>query len=54
MIRDARAEDLSKIRGIEAAAGEAFRLIGMAAIADDPPAALERPVLQAPGLPGGG
>ena len=41
MIRDARAEDLSEIRGMEAAAGEAFRLIGMAAIADDPPAALE-------------
>ena len=41
MIRDARAEDLPKLRGIEAAAGEAFRLIGMAAIADDPPPALD-------------
>ena len=41
MIRDARAADLSEICGIEAAAGELFRLIGMAAIADDPPPALE-------------
>ena len=29
------------MRGIEAAAGEAFRLIGMPAIADDPPPALD-------------
>ena len=29
------------MRGIEAAAGEAFRLVGMAAIADDPPPALD-------------
>ncbi|MDZ4092587.1 MAG: GNAT family N-acetyltransferase [Arthrobacter sp.] len=41
MIRDAQAEDLSKLRGIEAAAGEAFRRVGMAAIADDPPPALD-------------
>jgi GNAT superfamily N-acetyltransferase len=41
MIRDARAEDLSKLRGIEIAAGEAFRLVGMAAIADDPPPDLD-------------
>ena len=39
MIRGARAEDLSRIRGIEVAAGETFRLVGMAAIADDPPPA---------------
>ena len=41
MIRDARPEDLSKMRGIEAAAGEVFRLVGMAAVADDPPPALD-------------
>lgn len=41
MIRDARAEDLSKMRGIEAAAGEVFRHVGMAAVADDPPPALD-------------
>lgn len=41
MIRDARAEDLSTIRSIEVAAGEAFRLIGMAVIADNPPPALD-------------
>ena len=41
MIRDARAEDLSKMRGIEAAAGELFRHVGMAAVADDPPPALD-------------
>ena len=41
MIRDAQAEDLSKMRGIETAAGEAFRRVGMAAIADDPPPALD-------------
>lgn len=29
------------MRGIEAAAGEAFRLVGMAAVADDPPPALD-------------
>ncbi len=41
MIRDARAEDLSTIRSIEVAAGEAFRLVGMAPIADDEPPTLD-------------
>lgn len=41
MIRYARAEDLPQLRGIEAAAGEAFRRVGMAAIAEDPPPALD-------------
>lgn len=41
MIRKAKAEDFPKIRDIEVAAGEAFRTIGMGAIADDAPPSLE-------------
>jgi GNAT superfamily N-acetyltransferase len=36
-MRTARPNDLAQIRAIEVAAGELFRAIGMAAIADDPP-----------------
>jgi GNAT superfamily N-acetyltransferase len=38
VIRDARTSDFDAMIEIELAAGEAFRGIGMAAIADDPPA----------------
>jgi GNAT superfamily N-acetyltransferase len=41
MIREARAKDLPKMRDIEVAAGEAFRTIGMGAIADEAPPSLE-------------
>lgn len=41
MIRKAEAEDLPKIRDIEAAAGEAFRTIGMGDVAEDVPPSLE-------------
>ncbi|MCB5274764.1 dTDP-fucosamine acetyltransferase [Arthrobacter sp. SO5] len=41
MIRTARIDDLPRLRAIEAAAGEAFRALGMAAIADDAPPTLE-------------
>jgi len=41
MIREARAEDLPKMRDIEVAAGEAFRTLSMGAIADDAPPSLE-------------
>jgi GNAT superfamily N-acetyltransferase len=37
MIREAKAEDLPKMRDIEVAAGEAFRPLGMGAIANDAP-----------------
>jgi ribosomal protein S18 acetylase RimI-like enzyme len=37
VIRDARTSDFDAIIAIELAVGEAFREIGMAAIADDPP-----------------
>jgi hypothetical protein len=36
VIRDARTSDFDAIIAIELAVGEAFREIGMAAIADDP------------------
>ena len=41
MIREARASDLPAMRDIEVAAGEAFRLLGMDAVADDPPPELQ-------------
>lgn len=41
MIREAKAADLPKMRDIEIAAGEAFRTLGMGAIADDAPPSLE-------------
>lgn len=41
MIREAKAKDLPKLRDIEIAAGEAFRTLGMGAIADDAPPSLE-------------
>ena len=41
VIREARTEDLSKLQDIEVAAGEAFRLVEMAAIAEDMPPALD-------------
>ena len=41
MLREARAEDLPKMRDIEVAAGEAFRTLGMEAVADDAPSSLE-------------
>lgn len=41
MIREARAEDLPEMRAIEVAAGEAFRTLGMGAVADDAPPSLE-------------
>lgn len=41
MIREAKAKDLPKMRDIEVAAGEAFRTLGMGAIADDAPPSLE-------------
>lgn len=41
MIRKAREDDLPKMREIEVAAGDAFRTIGMGAIADDAPPSLE-------------
>ncbi len=41
MIREARASDLPMMRDIEVAAGEAFRMLGMDAVADDPAPALE-------------
>lgn len=37
MIRSARPDDLNDLRGIERAAGEAFRDVGMDAIAEDEP-----------------
>lgn len=37
LIRGARAGDLERLRDIERAAGEAFRAIGMDAVADDEP-----------------
>jgi ribosomal protein S18 acetylase RimI-like enzyme len=37
VIRPARPEDLPRLAGIERAAGEAFRDLGMAAVADDEP-----------------
>jgi GNAT superfamily N-acetyltransferase len=37
VIREAREDDLRAMQDIEVAAGEAFRTINMAAIADDPP-----------------
>jgi hypothetical protein len=37
VIRPARADDLPRLADIERAAGEAFRGLGMAAIADDAP-----------------
>lgn len=40
-IRSARPEDLPLLQDIERAAGEPFRAIGMAAVADDDPPALE-------------
>jgi GNAT superfamily N-acetyltransferase len=41
VIRTARTDDLGSLRGIERSAGEAFRCIGMAAVADDEPASIE-------------
>ena len=41
MIREARAEDLPRMRDIEVAAGEAFRTLNMGAVADDAPPSLE-------------
>jgi len=41
MIRKATAEDLPTMRDIEVAAGEAFRTLGMGAVADDAPPSLE-------------
>lgn len=40
-MRPARIDDLPRLRDIEVAAGEAFRRIGMAAIADDSPPLLD-------------
>lgn len=37
MIRPAEPEDLQRIQDIEVAAGQLFRAIGMASVADDPP-----------------
>jgi putative acetyltransferase len=41
VVREARPEDLSKLQDIEVAAGEAFRLVDMATIAEDVPPALD-------------
>ncbi|MFF2031057.1 GNAT family N-acetyltransferase [Arthrobacter sp. NPDC058192] len=41
LIRPARNDDLPRLRDIETAAGEAFRQIGMAAVADDAPPSLD-------------
>lgn len=41
-IRDARPDDLRTLQQIEVAAGELFREVGMAEIADDDPPSLER------------
>ncbi|MGH3878290.1 MAG: GNAT family N-acetyltransferase [Actinophytocola sp.] len=41
MIREARPEDLPRLREVERAAGTPFRDIGMAAVADDEPLAVE-------------
>lgn len=41
MLRPARLDDVVRMRAIERAAGEAFRGIGMAAIADDEPLSVE-------------
>lgn len=40
-VRPARGDDAADLRAIERAAGEAFRGIGMAAVADDEPMAVE-------------
>lgn len=37
MIRAAKPDDVARIRDIEVAAGQLFRVIGMDAVADDPP-----------------
>lgn len=42
MIRDVRTTDFEEMIAIERAAGEAFRSIGMARIADDPPPTVEQ------------
>lgn len=41
MIRTARADDLASLQAVEVAAGEAFRSIGMDAIADDEPPSID-------------
>jgi GNAT superfamily N-acetyltransferase len=41
VIRPARADDLAALVGIELAAGEAFRALGMDAVADDDPGSVE-------------
>lgn len=41
MLRPASTEDLPRLRDIERAAGEAFREVGMAAVADDEPPSIE-------------
>jgi hypothetical protein len=41
VIREAKTEDVSKLCDIEVAAGEAFRLVDMASIAEDMPPTLD-------------
>jgi GNAT superfamily N-acetyltransferase len=41
VIRKARLEDAGRLRDIETAAGEAFRTLGMHAVAEDPPPSIQ-------------
>jgi hypothetical protein len=50
MVREARPDDLGKLREIERAAGEVFRSLGMHAVADDePPSVADLAVFQRDG-----